>query len=230
MNAKLSFRDEKPFHSTAAGKALIHQMVEGNERFIGDCPKHKHQDRKTLSQLTDHQDPEIVVVTCSDSRNDPATIFDMGIGDIFRIKTAGGIVLSEEQRATDASSIQLGSIEFMVSHWLKVKHPGLLLVLGHTNCGAVQAALNSRDDEAQASPHLQSLVSSVRNNLPEQVYADPGKDACNAVQCNSHAVLQSIIEHSEIVKSAIEQELLSYTTALFHLDAGRVEFPEELAA
>ena len=210
---------------TTEGRSLIERLIEGNKRFIGGFQSRFHQNRETLLEVCNNQDPEIIVVTCSDSRNDPAIIFDLGIGDIFEIETAGGIVLSKQQQELNSPSLQLASIEYMVKHWMEIERPGLLLVLGHTNCGAIKVALEE-NIQKDLSPSLESLIDSVRANLDKVADVCLEQRSRLATIDNSRAILSSIIEYSPLIAKAIERNLLSYTTALFDLETGIVEFPD----
>jgi carbonic anhydrase len=110
---------------------LIEQLNSGNQRFISEKSIHPHQNKKSVLANQDGQNPFAVIITCSDSRVSPEIVFDQGIGDLFVIRNAGNLI----------SDIDMGSIEYAVEH-LDTK---LVVVLGHTECGAIKAYINDKD-------------------------------------------------------------------------------------
>ena len=105
--------------------AALERLKEGNARFAGDRPAAKDQGSKRRAELARGQRPFAVIITCSDSRVPPETVFDQGLGDLFVIRLAGNVV--------DTAAV--GSVEYAVAHL----HVPLVVVLGHEECGAVQA-------------------------------------------------------------------------------------------
>ena len=110
-----------------SGKAALEKLLEGNRRFAAGEMINPNRSLQRREEITCGQDPFGIVATCSDSRVAPELIFDQGLGDIFVVRIAGNIV----DRADS------GSIEYAAKH-LGVK---LVLILGHSNCGAVGAAV-----------------------------------------------------------------------------------------
>ncbi len=102
-------------------------LLRGNERFASGAPAHPRRDAARRRETAPGQQPFAAVLSCSDSRVPPEILFDQGIGDLFVVRTAGGVL--------DAAAI--GSLEYAVDH-LRVP---LVVVLGHTRCGAVEAAI-----------------------------------------------------------------------------------------
>jgi len=126
----------------------LEQLKKGNERFVADRLAAKDLGADRRRELAKGQHPFAIVLTCADSRVAPEFIFNQGLGDLFVLRVAGNI----------ADPFVLGSMEYAVEHL----HVPLIVILGHTKCGAVDAAL------AENKPHgnLGKLI--------EQVY--PGKD------------------------------------------------------
>jgi carbonic anhydrase len=133
--------DLKPLDKKNA--TIIEQLMHGNERFSAGHPRHPDESIKHRAKVASGQHPKAIVVTCSDSRLSPELIFDQGLGDLFVIRTAGNII----------SEMEMGSIEYAVEH-LGAKH---LIIMGHENCGAVQALLES----VPAPGHIHSIVDSL---------------------------------------------------------------------
>ncbi len=103
-------------------------LKDGNARFSAGTASHPNASRERIAQTSGSQAPFAVVLTCSDSRVAPEVIFDRGIGDLFVVRDAGNVV----------DPLVIGSIEYGVGH---LKAP-LVVVMGHTNCGAVSAAVS----------------------------------------------------------------------------------------
>jgi len=119
------------------GKEALEKLIEGNRRYIaGECQgEGRHEERR--AETVCGQDPFAIVLGCSDSRVPPEIIFDSGIGDLFVIRVAGEV----------AGEFALGSIEYAALH---LGTP-LLLVLGHTNCGAITAAVAGAGEKRDIS-------------------------------------------------------------------------------
>jgi carbonic anhydrase len=114
--------------SVPSAEESLKRLTDGNVRFYSGHPKHPHGSTDWRNKLEWGQHPFAVVVGCSDSRVPPELIFDQGLGDIFVIRVAGNVV------DTDVAA----SVEYAVDHL----GTGLVVVLGHTGCGAVTAALD----------------------------------------------------------------------------------------
>ncbi|NQX11276.1 carbonic anhydrase [Microbacteriaceae bacterium VKM Ac-2855] len=120
-------------------------MLRGNQRFVAGEPSHPRQDVDRRSELASQQRPLAALFGCSDSRLAAEIIFDLGLGDLFVVRNAGQVI---------ADSI-IGSLEYAVAV-LGVK---LILVLGHDECGAVKAAIESQGPDAQRlPPHIEHLI------------------------------------------------------------------------
>lgn len=126
--------------STPCAEEALQARREGNRRFATGQAIHPHQDAARREEVRPGQRPFAAILSCSDSRVPPEVIFDWGVGDLFVVRTAGHGV----------DDVALGSIEYAVEH-LGVP---LLVVLGHTRCGAVTAALHG--DEAPG--HIAAVI------------------------------------------------------------------------
>jgi carbonic anhydrase len=108
----------------------LHKLLEGNERFVKGQPANPRRSPEDFRGLAEAQYPKAVIVSCADSRVAPEILFDVGVGDIFVVRVAGNVV-------SGAGVTVKGSIEYAVAE-LNVP---LIVVLGHTGCGAVKAAM-----------------------------------------------------------------------------------------
>jgi len=141
------------------GIEALKRLMEGNERFINGFrsvePLFSH---KKMAELSENgQKPFVIVLTCSDSRSPVEMIFDQGIGEVFVVRVAGNVV---------APSL-LASMEFAAANFGST----LLLVMGHTKCGAVNATLQHCKNPAEVLPsvHLEELVSRIRPAVEKTV-------------------------------------------------------------
>jgi len=200
-----------------------HRLLEGNSRFAaGNLNEYilhlAHEvDPTRRKELGTGQQPFAVVLTCSDSRVAPELIFDQGLGDVFVIRTAGNV----------PDPVALGSIEYGVEH---LKSP-LLVVLGHTKCGAATATLDYTIALAQGKPqhtgpsNIGAIVNHIlpsaetayqkyRANVPEAVHF--------TVQENVVSVHKDILEKSPVLKKSVEEGKLSIVNAVYDIDSGKV--------
>lgn len=202
---------------TSAAVAL-QRLREGNRRFAND-----EADPKTLASR-DHragvaagQNPFAIVLACSDSRVPTELIFDQGIGDLFVIRVAGNIVAPS----------QIGSIEFAAKQF----KTQLVVVLGHTDCGAVIATLRELDlKESHRSPNLRAIVDRVRPAV-EPILAEYKDDAATevigkAIRANVRASVERLKHGSLILEKLIGDGELQIVGAEYCLDKGLVEFFE----
>jgi len=191
-------------------------LREGNRRFVND-----EVDRKALAKRThqasaaDGQDPIAIVLACSDSRVPTELIFDRGIGDLFVIRVAGNIVAPS----------QIGSIEYAVQQF----RTPLVVVLGHTDCGAVIATLNELAlKDSPRSPNLRAIVDRIRPAV-ETILADHKDAEANgivgdAVRANVRASVAQLRHGSLILEKLIDDDQLQIVGAEYCLDKGIVEF------
>ena len=167
----------------------LEQLTVGNERFLNGRSAHPHQNKKTVLANQDGQKPFAVVITCSDSRVSPEIVFDQGIGDLFIIRNAGNLI----------SDIDMGSIEYAVDH-LDTK---LIVVLGHTECGAIKAYINDKDGAYKKHfNHIDNIVETISQEK-EEIDADKttpkATNYLEAINANiKHSV--KLIQDDPIVK------------------------------
>jgi carbonic anhydrase len=122
----------------------LETLMKGNDRFLSGSPVHPHETSNWRSQLKEGQKPFAVVIGCSDSRVPPELVFDQGFGDIFVIRIAGNVI------DTDV----LASVEYAIEH-LETK---LIVVLGHTGCGAVKATIDHLNNPGGEPAEIVSLL------------------------------------------------------------------------
>ena len=184
------------------------KLNAGNKRFISGKLVKKDISDKRRKELSKGQKPFAVVVTCSDSRVAPELLYDQGLGDIFVIRVAGNVV----------DPISLGSIEYAVEHL----HSPLVVVLGHSSCGAVKAAYEAKGEpEGNIGEIVKKIMPAV-----EKAKAAGKKDEAEtldlAVQENVKNVYAEILAKSPVIKEMVESGKVKMAMGEYHLDTGKV--------
>jgi carbonic anhydrase len=199
---------------------VILRLKEGNRRFIDGTGRSDllvNESRRRA--LVDAHDPFAVILGCSDARVPAEIIFDQGLGDLFVIRVAGNIVAPS----------QIGSVEFAAERF----GINLVLVLGHTGCGAIHATLEElrRPTEGQ-SPNLRSIVDRVRPSVEALFEGSlPANDReleHRAVRANIRASANQLRHGSQILERLIDYAGLRVVGAEYSLDTGEVDFFEGL--
>ena len=192
------------------------QLVEGNRRFAAGAPfapaRHTAARRR---QLAASQAPHAAILGCSDSRVPVEIVFDQGLGDLFVIRVAGNIV---------APSL-IGSVEFAAERF----GTRLIVILGHSSCGAVQATLEQLQQPAAAqSPNLAAIVDRIRpavqGLLADGPPRDPAALLAEAVRANIRASAHQLRQGSLIVQHLIDGAGLLVVGAEYSLETGLVDF------
>lgn len=195
--------------SVSPDKALT-WLKNGNSRFTKGQWRHDGQSKKDIHRLADGQHPHAIVLSCSDSRVPPELVFDQKLGEIFTVRTAG--------ESLDNNAV--GSIEYALEHL----GSRLIVVLGHTSCGAVKAALETMDGKDAGSPALNSLVKGLHPHLMSFKDQPRSKGVAAEGMANAQGVADDLVASSEIVRKRLKSGDLKIVPALYHLDSGHVEF------
>jgi len=192
-------------HSTPSADTVWGDLMAGNQRFVAGKPR-SYDLVPLRRKLASGQSPNVIILSCSDSRVSPEVIFDQSLGDIFVVRTAGNI----------ADPVALGSIEYAVDHI----HSPLLVVLGHTKCGAVTAACSG---DKMPSPNLDAIVSKISPAVSQaKSYAKPDDLIEAAIKENVHQSAKDVQANSEIVRDAVKSGKLKVVEAEYQLDSGDV--------
>jgi len=189
---------------------LVDNLKAGNERFVKGHPVHPNETLSRIRELKKGQHPYVVLVSCSDSRLPPELIFDQGLGDIFSVRTAGNII----------GDYELGSIEYAVEH-LDCK---LVVVLGHENCGAIQAYASS-NHASRISNHIQNLIDHIAAEAEEINVPDSLKSNIDVlVNANIAHGVNFLRSSTPVLKPMVENNEIEIIGAYYDLDSGRVLF------
>jgi carbonic anhydrase len=199
----------------SASRAL-EQLQEGNRRYVSDLRSPKKRSTQTRrNALVAGQEPCAIILGCSDSRVPAEIIFDQGLGDLFVIRVAGNIV---------APSL-VGSVEFAAERF----GTRLVVVLGHTDCGAILATLDElgRPTEGQ-SPNLRSIVDRIRPSvealLATELRHDPEALVQHAVRANVRASSNQLRHGSSLLEQLILNDGLLVVGAEYSLETGVIDF------
>jgi len=181
----------------------LKRLLAGNERFVNGTPEHPRQDVERREAVANEQDPFAIVLTCSDSRVAPEVLFDQGLGDLFVIRVAGNVV----------DPIVLGSIEFAA---VRLGTP-LIVVLAHSSCGAVTAAVEGGELEGSlpsVAARLQPAVEATMN--------EPGDAVDNAIRANAWLAVERLLTDDSPLAGLVDAGSLKIAAAYYDLASGQV--------
>ncbi len=206
-------------HSAAKPKSPAPDVVQkwlehGNKRYVSSAVRNDGRKAADRKKLVNGQAPHAIVLSCSDSRVPPETVFDQSLGEIFVVRTAG--------ESLDSSVI--ASIEYAVEHL----GPQLIVVMGHTSCGAVKTALTTGVNETAGSAALDQMIAEIRPRIPGGVDRSPSSVSSHALEiesaANAQGVASELTKRSEIIRNRVLNGQLKIKPALYYLDSGLVKF------
>lgn len=197
-------------------KEALKKLMDGNDRFTSGVrstePMLSYLKMAELSESG--QKPFVIVLTCSDSRSPVELVFDLGIGEVFVVRVAGNVV---------APSL-LASIEFAAANFASP----LILVMGHTRCGAVGATIDHVKTPSIPLPsvHLEELVSRIRPAVEKVMNAKTSTNETDLLNlCTTENVRRSmkiIADQSSIVRDLMEQDKIKVVGAVLDIKTGKV--------
>ncbi len=198
----------------SAREALL-RLREGNGRFVSDDRSSEAlASGARRNELTAGQEPFAIILGCSDSRVPAEIVFDQGLGELFVIRVAGNIVASS----------QVGSVEFAAARF----GTRLVVVLGHSQCGAILATLEELQQPTAQSRNLRSIVDRVRPSvealLATELRHDPEALVRQAVRANIRASVDHLRHGSEVLEQLVQTNGLLVVGAEYSLETGVVEF------
>ena len=194
----------------------LERLQQGNKRFVSGQSEVLDEKSRRI-ELIDSQFPFAIVLGCSDSRVPAELVFDQGLGDLFVIRVAGNIVMPS----------QIGSVEFAAENF----GTKLVVVLGHSQCGAVLGTLEALEEPSESrSPNLGQIVDAIRPSLEALLKHHEGCDREQlvkaAVRENVRNSLKRLRHGSEIIENLIEYHQLLVVGAEYSLETGHVDFFE----
>ncbi|MHB8728785.1 MAG: carbonic anhydrase [Sulfuricaulis sp.] len=199
-----------------SAREALQRLRDGNRRFVSSLGNHEapHKPSRPV-ELVQEQNPLAIVLGCSDARVPAEIVFDQGLGDLFVIRVAGNIVAPS----------QVGSVEFAASRF----GTRLVVVLGHTQCGAILATIEELQRPAESqSRNLRSIVDRVRPSveglLKTELRSDVNALVRHAIRANVSASVNHLRYGSEVLEQLIRNDGLLVVGAEYSLETGRVEF------
>lgn len=180
------------------------RLLAGNARFRAGASEHPRLDSTRLREIRDGQAPMATILTCSDSRVAPEHIFDKGLGDLFVIRVAGNV----------AGETVLASIEYAAAH---LETP-LIIVLGHSGCGAVTAALAGGKPQG----HLNRIM-----GLLDPAVRAGDADVNQTARRNARLVAEQLRQAEPVLAPRAKDGILKILAAFYHLETGEVEILDE---
>lgn len=188
---------------------ILERLMEGNRRFVENKLQHPNISNEIRQHLSERQNPFAAIVSCSDSRVPVELIFDLGIGDVFVVRSAGHVL-------TEAG---VASLEYAV----KSLGVSLILVLGHTNCGAIKTAIKG----AAAAP-TKSIATMIKRVEPAIKRAK--KESHSDGELNDLSTKYNVIEtieyiesHDDLLKHAVDEGKIVIAGAIYDVASGKVE-------
>jgi carbonic anhydrase len=196
-------------------REALEALREGNRRFVGDLSHDAGRSSIRRRVLPADQDPLAIILGCSDARVPAEIVFDQGLGDLFVIRVAGNIVAPS----------QVGSVEFAAEAF----GTRLVVVLGHSSCGAVRATLEQlvRPPREQ-SRNLRSIVDRIRPAVEALLERGPPRDPktleTQAVRANIRMSADHLRHGSAVLEQLIQKDGLLVVGAEYSLETGVVDF------
>ena len=188
----------------------LHDLIAGNERFVKGQTINPRRGPGDFSALEKGQYPQAVVITCSDSRVAPEILFDVGVGDLFVVRVAGNVV--------DGAGVTVkGSTEYAIA---ELKAP-LIVVLGHSNCGAVKAAIQHIDAKDSLPGAINGLVELLKPAVTRSK-AMAGDTLANAITQNVKDGVAKLQQLEPIVAPAVKAGKVKVVGGVYDLKTGRV--------
>lgn len=180
----------------------LQRLIKGNKRYVNNKSQHSNQNEERRKEIASKQSPYAVIVGCSDSRVAPEIIFDEGLGDLFVVRIAGNVI----------GPIELSSIEYSALYLNSV----IILVLGHENCGAVDAVIQNKTSNIEEiarliKPSIQDVQKYGKNNLLE-----------HAIKTNA-LNMKLFLEKSPNIKQLIQDKKIEVHAAYYNFKTGLIE-------
>lgn len=200
-----------------SAQEALERLREGNRRFVSNIanPEAAPNHTRRFALVKERQQPFAIILGCSDSRVPAELVFDQGLGDLFVVRVAGNVVAPS----------QIGSVEFAATLY----GTKLVVVMGHTQCGAILATIDELRQPAQhQSRNLRSIVDFVRPSVEPLFHTelkhDPDALVRLAVRANVGTSVSHLRHGSSILEQLIADEGLRVVGAEYSLETGRVEF------
>lgn len=181
----------------------LEQLLDGNKRFVSASLNHPNQDEDRRVSLGSGQAPFAAILACADSRVPPEVLFDQGLGDLFVVRVAGNIINDQ----------LLGSLEYAAAHL----NTPLIIVLGHTSCGAIGAVASGADLEG----HIASLAPAIQPAV-DKVKDQEGDLTDNAAKEVARMTAEQLQNSQPIMADLVKEGKVKIVPAFYDLESGEV--------
>lgn len=188
-------------------------LINGNKRYLNAKLRKDGQSSSDIHRLSKDQHPHAIILSCSDSRVPPEIVFDQKLGEVFVIRTAGEVL---------GDSV-VGSIEYALEH-LGSK---LIVVMGHTSCGAVKAAHATLDGSSAGTPALDSMVKDIHPYLAKYKGKEPTHKYEKESWSNTEGVAADLVKKSKLISELVKSGAVKIVPSLYDLESGAVTFKEQ---
>lgn len=198
-----------------SARQALQRLRDGNQRFVAEIRSHKSLSETRRREVAGAQTPFAIILGCSDSRVPAEIVFDQGLGDLFVIRVAGNIVAPS----------QVGSVEFCAARF----GARLVVVLGHSQCGAVEATLEElRRPSSEQSQNIAAIVDRIRPSVQGLLETPVAHDAQallhHAVRSNVRVSGNHLRHGSAVLEQLIQKDGLLVVGAEYSLETGVVDF------
>jgi carbonic anhydrase len=198
--------------STLSADDALQRLKAGNQRFVAGTARFPTVQKEILADLAKGQQPYATILACSDSRVPPELIFDAGFGELFIIRVAGNVMSPEIA----------GSLQYAGSHL----QTSLFIVLGHTKCGAVAAAIDTHLRGTRQLSRIQLLVDHITPGLSDlDVQLTPEAMLTQAVEANVRWSIHQLLELPD-ARARVEKGKAKLLGAVYEIETGCVRFLE----
>ena len=191
--------------SLPSADAVLAELKAGNAQHVAKRYQRPHQTEARQRVLASGQSPHCAILACADSRVPPEILFDQGLGDLFDVRVAGNVAGDDET----------ASLEYAAEHL----HVPLVVVMGHTQCGAVSAAL-----EGGTLPgKLPNLMAAIRPAVNQSAH-EPGNRLDNAVRANVVHVVEQLRTAKPVLSDLVATGKLRIVGAVYSVETGKVDW------
>lgn len=201
---------ERPRPMAPTADEVLQDLMEGNGRFASGQVSSPRRSPRDFTALADGQRPEAAILGCADSRVPLEILFDQGVGDLFVVRVAGNVV-------GGTGAVVKGSIEYAIAE-LQVP---LIMVLGHSNCGAVKAAIEHIDEHDSLPGSINGLVDLIKPAV-QRSKSQPGDKLENAIRANVAIGVELLKSLPPIVATAVKEKRVKIVGATYDLRTGKV--------
>lgn len=196
--------------SNVSAEEALQRLKDGNRRFVEGERNYPNLDAGRIAETGGGQNPYVTILSCSDSRVPPEHVFDAGIGDIFSIRVAGNVSDTDE----------IGTMEYGIAH---LKTP-LLVVLGHTQCGAVTAVAEGAEVHGSIPELVDNIVPAVESVRGDNPGLEDEAFVLEAIKANVWQSIEDLLAESAGARELLLSGELRIEGALYHLESGKVEW------